>query len=480
MNDLLTFRQCTTLDEEGLHLGLAPGLGVGGVELRPSFFHGFVTHPQVFARGLVALAEVTSTRYFNYTPESERDPVLSAHGDRLRAECFSACNGVYASLEVFDAGLDGGEIGRGTTNVDISAASRSILSGVSRGDLLHVDVGVDGLTASTLDASLVERPVVMPERWVRALGNVAAVHRGFREVFRVPQSGARAFIASLPPASSAPRSGWLRAQRGSLQCVARQVPGAVSISGLHRLSAAKRLLPHVQGVVVSAPDGSDPTAVGVMVSIELPAARLTFSLTDESWRGFSGEGSLLSDLARPQVREDADLISALLSFDPIIDVDWLALEGGLSTDRVQAALSVLATSGRVGWDVIEQSYFHRELPDRAGAIEKGNPRLVAARQLFDEGAVRRDLSARVGSDTDTGLSRWMVRSGKVDYTVTLQVPVGAEAITRAEAELPQGILMQGDLARDARCTCTWYLRHLGNRGPCKHILAASMAAAARA
>ena len=92
------FRGSTSVLDSGLGLALAPGLGVDGVVESPSFFHGFATHPQVIARGLVTLADITATRYFNYVPTTERDPILSAHGDRLRAECFSACNGVYACL----------------------------------------------------------------------------------------------------------------------------------------------------------------------------------------------------------------------------------------------------------------------------------------------------------------------------------------------------------------------------------------------
>ena len=59
------------------------------------------------ARGLLVLAVITSTRYFNYAPDAQREPILSAQGDRLRAECFSACNGVYARLDLLQSGFDG-------------------------------------------------------------------------------------------------------------------------------------------------------------------------------------------------------------------------------------------------------------------------------------------------------------------------------------------------------------------------------------
>jgi hypothetical protein len=64
-----------------------------GIEPEPNFFKGIVIQPQEIARGLLVLADITATRYFKYVPTTMRDPILSAQGDMLRAECFSACNG---------------------------------------------------------------------------------------------------------------------------------------------------------------------------------------------------------------------------------------------------------------------------------------------------------------------------------------------------------------------------------------------------
>ncbi len=429
----------TTLEDNRLTLTLAPGLEPDGLNASPSFFHGFATHPQVLARGLVTLADITATRYYNYTPMSERDPILSAHGDRLRAECFSACNAVYACFELMGSGLDGGDIGRGTTNVDIGPASRALLSNLPRNELLHVDVGADGLRAATTATSTIERPVTMPPRWVRALGNAAQSQQGFVEAFRVSASGARQFLAGLPAASVSGRSAWLSSSRGTVKASAVASPGAVQVSGLQRLSALKRLMPHVQGLIVHRP--ADEHTVGAMITLQLPDARLTLGLTDKEWRGYSGEGSLLTSLAEPTAAEDADLVSAMLAFEPIIDVPRLVKNTALPGTRVKAALAVLAASGRVGWDVNDQAYFHRELPDSPDRVEKDNPRLTAARKLVSANAVR-----------SAGSEAWIVRSGDIEYGVRLG----------PDASAPE---------KGATCSCTWYLSHGGDRGPCKHVLA---------
>lgn len=45
-------------------------------------------------------------RYFHPAPAGVRAPILTANGDRLRAKCFSACNGVLARLDLLASGID--------------------------------------------------------------------------------------------------------------------------------------------------------------------------------------------------------------------------------------------------------------------------------------------------------------------------------------------------------------------------------------
>ena len=432
--DTRTFAGVSGLVDDGLALALAPALTPDGVRAAPSFFRGFATHPQVLARGLVALADITATRYFQFAPTSQRDPVLTAHGDRLRAEVFSACNSVYARLDLLGAGFDGGEIGHGTTNVDLGNATRQVLTNIGRSDLLHVDVGLDEVRLATLGTTAVERRVEMPERWVRALGNVAEMHHGLAPAFHLDAAGARAFVATIPAATATGRSGWLVPGRGGARLAARPTPDAVQVSGLHRLAAVRRLLTHVQGVTFHRPGSGD--ADGVVVEVALPAARLVVGLTGEAWRGHSGEGSLLAGLAQESAVADADLVSAVLAFEPVLDVARLARETALPEARVRSALAVLASSGRVGWDLHDGAWFHRELPSDAARVERDNPRLRDARRLVEAGGVVRDGDG------------WLVTSGDAEYAVSGSPP--------------------------DRCTCTWYLTHGRDRGPCKHVLAARM------
>jgi hypothetical protein len=428
----------SVLADDLLSLALAPALTPTGLATSPSFFHGFATHPQVLARGLVTLADITATRYFQYKPVALRDPVLTAHGDRLRAECFSACNSVYARLDLFASGFDGGDISYGTTNVDIGLSTRAALSHVKRDQLLHLDVGQLGLTVSSLDETSFQRRVEMPDRWIRALGNAAEIHRGLLPKLSLNAGQARAFTASLPAATGKTQAGWVTATRTGVSLAPRASNAAVYLNGTHRLSALKRMLASIESMTFYGQTGGE--AGPALIEVGLPSARLTLGLTAEAWRGYSGEGALLTSLATPTVLADADLVSALLAFEPMIDIARLAQDAVISQARVQAALAVLASAGRVGWDAHDAAYFHRELPDDPDRVLKDNPRLKAAQRLV----------AMVEAVT---ANEWTVRSTDTKYLVHFN---------------PTKDINQ------ARCTCTWYLNHQGLRGPCKHVLAVQL------
>jgi hypothetical protein len=92
-------------------------------------------------------------------------------------------------------------------------------------------------------------------------------------------------------------------------------------------------------------------------------------------------------------------------------------------------------SGRIGYDLAEASWFHRELPIDADAIPRRDPRLGAAQKLLDQSAVR----ATGDGWTVTGSrgTRYSVAASDTGHT----------------------------------CTCAWQAGHNGTRSACKHVLA---------
>ena len=440
------FKTASSLFDGNLALSIAPALTPSGIEDNPLFFNGKIIDPVIISGGLLVLADIVSTRYFKYVPVDQRDPILSAQGDRLRAECFSACNGVYARLDVFQSALDG-EILYGTANVDIGADLRKSLFNIKKEGRLKFRIGDDGWKVfnskkfddkATLTDILIQRPVKMPDRWIRALGNCAMLHKNMKYKFHVEGMQAKAFIAMLPPATGKERSGWLTPTKTAVMLKQREEKNSVYISGLHRLSALKRIMSYVNTIYFYAPESGE--AGQMMLEVCMRGASIILSLTAKSYEGYSGEGALLDSLSDLKILEYADRIDDILNFESRLDLDVMSKSMGMIKKDMNAAIELLAVSGKLGFDVRERAFFHRELPDDPDRVLKDNPRLVGARKLMQE-------TSYIEDDV------WHVKSGDTIYRVIYPTDMRAE---------------------NAKCTCAWYLKHQNSRGPCKHILAVKL------
>ena len=110
----------------------------------------------------------------------------------------------------------------------------------------------------------------------------------------------------------------------------------------------------------------------------------------------------------------------------------------MDVDRGRRALSWLGAHGRIGLDPVERIWFRCRLPFPSEALAADPPRLRDAKKLVEEGSVR----LRPGGEAE-------VASADKAYAVRLEPP---------------------------RCSCPWWSKHPGDRGPCKHLLAARIAA----
>ncbi|MBV1855639.1 SWIM zinc finger family protein [Catellatospora tritici] len=423
------YRGASALTPDGLGLSTS-----GGPSANPRFFRGFMTTPHTVAQGLLAVAEVARARYFQPADRAASlDPVVTGCEDMLRFESFSGCCGVYARMDVLPSGLDGERPEHGTTNVDVNVPLQAALARVGGGDPLHLAVGPHDLTVSTMDGAVVERKVPLPGRWLRGFAQVHAMTSGMEPRAVVSGAEAAGFLQRLPRERSVL---WAVPAGRSLRLTARPVPGAVCLAGAQRLAALRGLARHALTLTVYGPTARPGSpALASVWELATPTLRVSLTLSPEPYRGFSGEGAVLSALAADAVADAADQVGELLATVPTLDVDALAVATGLPAERVRAALALLGTAGRVGYDVAETTYFHRVMPYGTDAAEKLNPRLSGAKALLAAGAVT------LGPDVAH------VRGNEGVYQVRLEggVPVG--------------------------CTCVWWGRHRGTRGPCRHQLA---------
>jgi len=427
------YRARSVLADGNLGLETAVGLTPTGLVEQPRFFSGMLARPDVTAAGVLAVADVANTRYFDAGLAkvlANLDPVVTASGDRLRFESFSLCNGVYARLDLLADGIDSGEVAHGTTNVDVNQPLRTALAGVGPSELLHLEVGTDGIAVATLDETHVERKVDLPDRWVRGFAETPVLTSRMTQRAEVAGPTAARWLATLPKAMPGPSYHLLPAPGGLRQSV-RPGPGSIHLAGAARLCATARITRFATKLRIYADDLASAWV------FDLPGATLTLALSPEIFRGFSGEGGLLSTLTAGSAESAASQLLEHLAWEPVIDRSALASATGLSAADVEAGIGFLAATGKVGFDLTERTWFHRELPWDRTRVERDNPRLQAARELVAAGAV---------TSTPEG---WTVRSEDHRHFVTRE-PLA--------------------------CTCLWWAKYAGSRGPCKHVLAVTLTA----
>jgi hypothetical protein len=411
----------------------------GGAVEHPYFFQGRLTRPQRTADLLRGLVQIVQSR-FHVPPAmlarilALADPVVTSSDEVLRFEAFSACCSTYARVDLLPEALDGRHQGCGTTNVDFNAAMRAALARIRDGDRVELAVGADAVELTRGAEAVVERKVALPLRWLKGFVEVQAYQARMRPVLEVAGAEAWRFLRSLPR-GNVKQACWVVPAGRGLRLSHHATAGGVGVGGIQRLRVLEDLARHARRLLVFGEEASQ-TSTWVL---ELDEARFHLVLSPEVWRGFSGEGQVLADLAGTDGKQVLARVRASLQWQSRIDVPSLAAQFSLPANSVTAALSILGTRGLVGYDLPEATYFHRELPFDLSRVEMLQPRLKDARKLVERGGVQ-----VVGQEGDR-LEAVVAGSG-VEHRVRLS-------------------------AAEARCTCPWFAKHKGQRGPCKHVLA---------
>ena len=401
------------------------------------YFRGFLERPDMSSAALLCVARVARTRFYVPPGSAARglaDPVVTSEPGALRFESFSACCGVHARFDVLPDGLDAETMTPGTVNVDFNEPMRAALARVVARTPLRLQVGFEAVEVETLEGSAVERRVPLPERWVKGFSEVPVAVADLEPAFELSGVAAQRFLRGLPRGQGGKATLWAKASPAGVRLGARAGGGAVCIAAPERLRVLEPIARHMS--VLRAYAVPDQETAGVWVA-ELAGARLLVTLSPHFSRGFSGEGGLLEDLADDALAIEAEFLDRALHDRRRFTGDELTTTG-LSLDRGRRALSWLGAHGRIGFDPVERVWFRRELPFPSEALAADPPRLRNAKKLVDEGAVRLGPAGEAE-----------VRSGSKAYSVRLDPP---------------------------RCSCPWWSKHPGDRGPCKHLLAAQIAA----
>lgn len=398
----------------------------------PYFFEGHAFHPERLAAQLLVLTQVVRTHFFMPRPVL-LDPVFTSSQRILRAEGFSGCCGVYARVDLPAETFDGECKGRGTTNVDFNDPMRRALLSVRRDSQLAFAVGTGEVAVETGGQRVVEKKVKLPVRWIKSFSEVQVYGKGLRLLYELKASPALALLRSFPRTPPKGLS-YVVSSGSSLRLSQRPARGAVPLSGTHRVLVLEPLLRDADGLRLWLDEGSGVSAW----EVHGRAGRVTLLLSPEVFRGFSGEGQLLETLGSGTGADLLTRVRARLNWDSGIDAARLARDLCVPVDEVAGALTILGSRGLAGYDALDERYFHRELPFDLDKVETMQPRLLAARKLVEAKGVE-----------PLGNGEFRVAGTDVHHFVRL--------------------LDSGD-----RCSCPWFAKHQGSRGPCKHVLAAQL------
>jgi hypothetical protein len=387
---------------------------------------------------LLVLSQVVRTHFFKPRPRN-LDPVVTSSEDMIRFEGFSGCCGVYARADLSSNAFQTEIQRHGTTNVDFNDRMRAELLRIRDTDEVRLSVGAGELALQRGGESVVEKKVKLPIRWIKGFSEVQAYQPTLTLKVELQTAEARHFLRSLPRGGGPKQACYMVPIGRALRLSTRSAPGAIPISGTDRLRVVEPLLRCAQNVRIWADNESGTCAWELGFSI----GRFFLMISPDLYRGFSGEGQVLTRLAAGADEDTLRIVRSCLNWQTGLDSNALARETGYRVEEVETALAVLGSRGLAGFDVNAGRYFHRELPFDLELEETLQPRLKGARKLLDEKRVE-----------------VLQRNSKHD----LDVAVGGTDVTHHVR-----LRADGD-----RCTCPWFSKHQGERGPCKHVLAARM------
>lgn len=399
-------------------------------------FSARIVSPELFADSLLCLSSVVRSN-FAYPSPSMLDPVVSCGPGSLRFEGFSGCGGVYAVAKFLEPAIEASSFEYGTTNVDFNDDFRNGLATLRPTQSVSLEVNQEAVRVASDQDAFIEKKVKLPLRWLRGFCEVQAILSRVERRFTCSSREVRKFILGLPRNAARQDPFWATPTGSGLRASTRESARAVPIVGSDRLRLLEPLLRAHDGTVSI---GRVPGEAISSWFCDLGGLQFLLLLSPGLYRGFSGEGQVLTRLADQSWQNAIDQVRNSLNWEQTLEVAQLATQLNLANAEVASALAALATRGVLGFDLHQQQYFYRVLPFESALVESLQPRLTAARQIVENHQIAPDESV-------VGNNRWIIRSGDVDYVVEL----GDDRST---------------------CTCVWFNTHQNSRGPCKHILAA--------
>lgn len=399
-----------------------------------NFFTGMLLRPKRAGDLLRGVSEIVRARFNNPNWQRLADPVVTVDDSRIRFEGFSGCCSAYVRLDILPDAVEGERTARGTTNVDFNNEMIAALASLREKDYVGLNIGADEISISRNAEKTHERKVALPVRWLKGFVEIQSYQSRMTPMLEISGIEAGRFLRSIPrtksrcPVYIVPSGRGLRLSQAASR-------GGVMAAGLERLRVLENLVHHADSLRIYGDEESGTSSWELV----LQEARFHLLLSPDVWRGFSGEGQVLESLAGGADEKHIKAVEKFLEDESTIEIGTVSRKTGASPAEVRAVLAVLGTRGLLGYDLETSSYFHRVLPFELSLVEKLQPQLLNARKLLADNKVR--ISKRSPERTEA-----FVAGTDVEHFVRI-----------SEA--------------GSKCTCPWYAKHQGERGPCKHVLA---------
>jgi len=403
-------------------------------------FQGSVNQPELFAKMLLALVGVVRSKFTRHG-QALLDPVVTCDNSGIRFEGFSGCCGVYVVATFSKSMFSSFEPCLGTTNVDINDELRNGLARIRANNALQLAVNDRGIDVDVNENRFAEKKVKLPVRWLRGFGEVQSILPRLEHRLTCSGQDALKFLQKLPK-NAGNQKPLAATQSGNHIRVSTNLKDeAVPIIGTDRLRLLQPLLRSHDCEVSAGRVGNSWISSW---HCEFGDAQFLLLLSPGIYRGFSGEGQLLEKLEDESWQNAIDQVRAELESQQHVDPDELAARLNLAPQEVNKALAALAARGLLGFDLKRQCYIYRKLPFDSKLVETLQPRIIAARKLVANESVKPHKT-----ENESDQTQWIVKGSDVDHLVTFA-------------------------DEQSKCTCIWYNKYQNSRGPCKHILAASI------
>jgi hypothetical protein len=406
----------------------------------PFFFQGKLLKPYLFAKTLRVLSKVVAARFHIPSNTLEKmiamkDPIVTVGDGKVKFEGLSVCNGVYAKLDLLQGSFQGDFFLNGTTNVDFNRPMQESLSKIVENDSVHLAIGSSEVILERNKNKVVEKKVPLPKRWIKSLSSVQVYLADMEKIYSGNRIQAIQLFRTIPKMANTKSDFGLAIRGDQARFTAANTGNTINLGGIERLRLLDELLPLTDNLTIYSDEKQQATAW----QLNFDGLVFTLVISHDVWRGFSGEGQGLDDMLTESDFRLFDFIKSKFEANHSINPTILAIENDIDPNRTQSVIAKLASQGLLGFDLQQRAYYYRELPFDIDSVDRLNPRVAGAKKIIEEGLIQI-------TKKENNLIEASVKGSDVTHCVQIVKNV-------------------------PRCTCTWFAKHQGQRGDCKHVLA---------